>query len=456
MTDDLLGLADWLAVEGVTHVAMESTGVSWKAPFNLLEGQFEVLLANAQHIKTVPGGKTDVKDAEWIADLLRHGLLRASFVPDRPQRELRELTRYRTALVRERAAEANRLQKTLEGANIKLVSVATNVLGRSARHMLEGLVAGNADPPRLAQFARGRIREKIPQLERALAGHFAAHQRFIVAQQLAHMDYLDEAIECVSTEVAERLARFEATIERLDVVPGVGRRTAEILLSEIGTDMSRFPTAAHLASWECMCPGHHESAGKQHDGKTRKGSLWLRQALIEAASAAGKTKGTYLAAHTTGWSGAAAGTRPLLPSVTRSWLSSGIFSNMIVRTSTFAPPTSTSATAPPLSTAWSNASNSSVTSCASIVPPPDGGERLFQSRPCWPGSGRTCLVFRRRIGVGHGLTPGASDRGMPKRWGGPNWRTFADGGREGRRCLASGMASSGRAPVGDQCRVGRG
>jgi transposase len=296
MTDDLLALADWLAAEGVTHIAMESTGVYWKAPFNLLEGQFEVLLANAQHIKTVPGRKTDVKDAEWIADLLRHGLLKASFVPDRPQRELRELTRYRTSLVRERAAEANRLQKTLEGANIKLGDVATNVLGRSARQMLEGLVAGNTDPSTLAQFARGRMREKIPQLERALAGHFGPHQRFMIAQQLAHIDYLDEAIERVSAEVAERLAPFESTIERLDVIPGVGRRTAEIVLSEIGTDMSRFPTAGHLASWAGMCPGHQESAGKQHDGKTRKGSPWLRDALIEAAAAAGKTKGTYLAA----------------------------------------------------------------------------------------------------------------------------------------------------------------
>jgi len=296
MTDDLLALADWLASEGVTHVAMESTGVYWKAPFNLLEGQFEVLLANAQHIKTVPGRKTDVKDAEWIADLLRHGLLRASFVPDRPQRELRELTRYRTSLVRERAAEANRLQKTLEGANIKLGDVATNVLGLSARQMLDALVAGTAEPATLAQLARGRMRAKIPQLERALSGRFAAHQRFSVGQQLAHIDYLDEVIERLSAQVAERLAPFDTMIERLDAIPGIARRTAEILLAEIGSDMSRFPTAAHLASWAGMCPGHHESAGKQYDGKTRKGSPWLRQALIEAAAAAGKTKDTYLAA----------------------------------------------------------------------------------------------------------------------------------------------------------------
>jgi transposase len=206
------------------------------------------------------------------------------------------LTRYRTALVRERAAEANRLQKTLEGANIKLGDVASSILGRSARQMLEGLVGGTADPATLAQFARGRMREKIPQLERALAGHFAAHQRFMVAQQLAHIDYLDEAIERVSREVAERLAPFEALLERLDVVPGVGRRTAEILLAEIGTDMGRFPTAGHLASWAGLCPGHHESAGKQYDGQTRKASPWLRDALIEAAAAAAKTKDTYLAA----------------------------------------------------------------------------------------------------------------------------------------------------------------
>src|SRR6266508_1160198 len=271
MTDDLLALADWLASKAVTHVAMESTGVYWKAPFNLLEGQFDVLLANAQHMKAVPGRKTDVKDAEWIADLLRHGLLKPSFVPDRPQRELRELTRYRTVLVRERAAEINRLQKTLEGANIKLGDVASDILGRSARQMLEGLVAGTAEPSTLAQFARGRMRQKIPQLERALAGRFAAHQRLLVAQQLAHIDYLDEAIERLSAEVAERLAPFQAMLERLDVIPGVGRRTAEILLSEIGTDMARFPTAGHLASWAGMCPGHHESAGKQKNGKTRKG-----------------------------------------------------------------------------------------------------------------------------------------------------------------------------------------
>jgi transposase len=295
MTDDLLVLADWLAAERVTHVAMESTGVYWKAPFNLLEGQFEVLLANAQHIKAVPGRKTDVQDAEWIADLLRHGLLKASFVPDRAQRELREVTRYRTALVRERATETNRLQKTLEGANIKLGDVASNILGQSARQMLDGLVA-DADPATLAQCARGRMREKIPQLERALVGRFAAHQRFLIAQQLAHIDYLDEVIEQLNAEVAQRLAPFASTIERLDAIPGIARRTAEIVLAEIGPDVRRFPTPGHLASWAGVCPGHHESAGKQTHGTTRDGNPWLRAALIESAQAAARSKTSYLAA----------------------------------------------------------------------------------------------------------------------------------------------------------------
>ena len=294
MTDELLALADWLAAEGITHVAMEATGSYWKPIWNLLESSFDLLLANAQHIKAVPGRKTDVKDAEWIADLLRHGLLRPSFVPDRAQRELRELTRYRTSLVQERAAEASRLQKTLEGANLKLGDVASNVLGRSARAMLEQLVAGQTDVGVLAQLARGRLRTKIPQLERALAGRVAPHQRFLLAQQLAHLDYLAEAIERVSAEVAERLRPVEAAVERLDTIPGVGRRTAEILVAEIGLDMGRFPTAGHLASWAGMCPGHDESAGKRRSGHTRRGSPWLRQALVEAAQAAGRTRGTYL------------------------------------------------------------------------------------------------------------------------------------------------------------------
>ena len=296
MTDDLLGLADWLVSAGCTHVAMESTGSYWKPIWNLLESSFALLLVNAQHIKAVPGRKTDMKDAEWIATLLRHGLLKASFVPERPQRELRELTRYRTTLIRERTAEANRLQKTLEGANIKLAAVATDILGASGRQMLEALVAGSADAAALAELAQGRLREKLPELARALAGRFEAHQRFMVAEQLAHVDYLEAAIARVSAEIRERLCPLEAAVERLDAIPGVGRRTAEVLVAEIGMDMARFPTAAHLASWAGLCPGQHESAGKRHSGKTRKGNRWLRAALVEAAQAASRTRDSYLAA----------------------------------------------------------------------------------------------------------------------------------------------------------------
>jgi transposase len=244
----------------------------------------------------VPGRKTDVGDAEWLADLLRHGLLRASFVPDRPQRELRELTRYRTSLVRERAAEVNRLHKTLEGANVKLAAVATNVMGKTGRDVLAALAGGETDPGALADLARGRLRTKLPELERALAGRMGAHQRFLLARQLSHVDFLEEQIEQVSAEIAERLRPFAAALEQLDAIPGVGRRTAEALVAEIGTDMRRFPTAGHLASWAGMCPGNDESAGKRRSGRTRKGSPWLRTALIEAAQAAGRTKNTYLAA----------------------------------------------------------------------------------------------------------------------------------------------------------------
>jgi transposase len=295
LTHELLQLADWLTEAGCTHVAMESTGVYWKPLYNVLEGSFELLLVNARHIKQVPGRKTDVKDCEWIADLLRHGLLRASFVPDRPQRELRELTRYRTALIRERAAEVNRVQKTLEGANIKLSSVATDVLGLSGRQILAALAAGTSDPTVLAELAKGKLRTKLPELEHALTGQVGAHQRFLLSQQLAHLAALDELIAQLSTEVTERLRPFEAALARLDTIPGVGLRTAETLVAEIGTDLDRFPTAAHLASWAGMCPGNDESAGKRRSGKTRKGDPWLRTALIEAAQAAGRTRGTYLA-----------------------------------------------------------------------------------------------------------------------------------------------------------------
>ena len=296
VTDDLLALADWLTAVGVTHVAMESTGVYWKPIFNLLEGSFELLLVNAQHVKQVPGRKTDVRDCEWLADLLRHGLVRGSYVPDRPQRELRELTRYRTAVLRERSAEVNRVQKTLEGANVKLASVATDIMGRSGREMLAALVAGETDGVALAALAHGRLREKLPQLERALAGRMNAHQRFLLTHQLAHIDFLEAQLEQISEEIGARLRPFEPALVALEGIPGVGRRTAETLLAELGTDMTRFPTAGHLASWAGMCPGNNESAGKRRSGRTRKGSPWLRAALVEAGRAAARTKRSYLGA----------------------------------------------------------------------------------------------------------------------------------------------------------------
>jgi len=296
MTPDILTLADWLATHEVSHVAMESTGVYWKPIWNLLEDSFILLLVNARHVKAVPGRKTDVRDCEWLADLLRHGLLTGSFVPDRPQRELRELTRYRTSLVRERTAEANRLQKTLEGANVKLASVATDILGKSGREILAALVAGETDGAELAQLAQGRLREKIPQLERALVGCVGAHQRFLVAEQVAHIDFLDEAIARVSAEIAARVHPDEDAIVRLDTIPGVGRAVAEAMVAEIGVDLDRFPSAQHLASWAGLCPGNHERGGKRRSGSTRKGSPWLRTCLVQAAHAAARTKGTYLAA----------------------------------------------------------------------------------------------------------------------------------------------------------------
>jgi transposase len=296
MTDDLLQLADWLVQYGCTHVAMESTGVYWKPIHNLLEGQFTLVLVNAQHFKQVPGRKSDVRDCEWLATLLRHGLVRASFVPEKPQRELRELTRYRAALIRERTAEVNRLQKTLEGANIKLAAVASEITGVSARQMLTAMIGGETDPTLLAAMARGKLKRKIPVLERALRGQFGAHQRFLVEQQLAHLDELDARVAAVSAHIAEQLRPHEATLARLESIPGVGRRTAEVIAAEVGLDVRRFPTEKHLAAWAGMAPGQHESAGKRKSGKTRKGSPWLRSALVEAARAAARTKGTYAAA----------------------------------------------------------------------------------------------------------------------------------------------------------------
>lgn len=296
MTADLLALGDWLEAGGVTHVAMESTGVYWKPIWNLFEARFTLLLVNAAHVKQVPGRKRDVGDAAWLAELLRHGLLAGSFVPDRPARELRELTRYRSSLVRERTAEVNRLQKTLEGANLKLASVVSDITGVSARAMLGELIAGQEDAAALAELARGQLRRKLPELEQALTGRMSAHQRFMLGQHLTHIDALEAQIATVGEEIAERLRPFAAELTILDSIPGIGRWSAEVILAEIGPDMSRFPTAGHLASWAGMCPGHDESAGKRRSGKTRKGSPWLRVTLTEAAYAAGRGKDTALSA----------------------------------------------------------------------------------------------------------------------------------------------------------------
>ena len=295
-TPDLLALQDWLAAHQVTHVAMESTGVFWKPVYYVLEARFTVLLVNAAHIKQVPGRKTDVRDCQWIAELLEHGLLRGSFVPPPVIRDLRELTRYRRTQIQERTRVANRLHKVLQDANVKLSNVTHHVLGVSGRAMLDALVAGTTDPDVLADLARGQLRKKLPALRHALTGRFRAHHAFLLGQILAHLDYLEEAIAAVSAHVEEQLRPFAPQVERLMTIPGVQRRTAETILAEIGTDMAVFPTAGHLASWAGMCPGNDESAGKRRSGKTRKGSKWLRTSLIEAANAAARTKATALGA----------------------------------------------------------------------------------------------------------------------------------------------------------------
>lgn len=293
-TQDLLELVDWLVQSNCPIVAMESTGSYWKPVYNLLEAVLEVYVVNAQHVKTVPGRKTDVKDAEWIADLLQHGLLQPSFIPNKPLRELRELVRYRKSLTQQRVAEVNRVQKVLEGANIKLASVATDIMGVSGRAILSAIVAGQADPVTMADLAKGRLRQKLPELQQALSGRIDSHQRFILAQLLAHIDFLDETLEQCSQEIAARLSPVEEDLQRLCTIPGIKRKTAELILAEIGTDMSRFPTAKHLASWAGLCPGNCESAGKRYSGKTRKGSRWLKSGLVEAAQAAGRTRNTVL------------------------------------------------------------------------------------------------------------------------------------------------------------------
>jgi transposase len=296
MTPDLLRLRDWLKERECSQVAMESTGVFWRPIFNILEGHLEVMVVNAQHIKAVPGRKTDVKDAEWIADLLQHGLLRPSFIPPSWQRIVRELTRSRTSLCEERTRVIARLQKGLEDANIKLASVASDLMGKSAQEMLYALIEGELTPEMMADLARGRMRSKREQLVQALTGHLQAHHRFLLAEHLKHLSELQEAIARLSAEIAERLQPYEELLKRLETIPGVKRRLAEIILAEIGPDMQRFPSAEHLASWVGMCPGNHESGGKRLSGKTRKGSQWLRTALVEAAHAASHCKDCYLSA----------------------------------------------------------------------------------------------------------------------------------------------------------------
>lgn len=324
-TQDLLSLRDWLVLLGCTHVAMEATGVYWKPVYNLLDGAVELLVVNARHIKAVPGRKTDVRDAEWIADLLQHGLLTSSFIPPVEQRELRELTRYRTSLVQERSRAVNRLQKTLEDTNLKLGDVATDILGKSARAMLEALLAGQTDPSKLADLAQGRLKAKRAQLEEALVGVLKPHHRFMLTEHLALIDTLDEAITRATQEIEVRMGppppsgsapqeqrrggsepqdqegeksplTWDEAVNLLDGIPGINPRAAQSILAEIGTDMRRFSSARHLASWAGMCPGNHESGGKRLSGKTRKGSPWLRQLLVEAAHAAAHTKNTYLSA----------------------------------------------------------------------------------------------------------------------------------------------------------------
>ena len=324
-TPDLLEMHDWLSEWELTHVAMESTGDYWKPVFNILEDSFEVWLVNAEHVKHVSGRKTDVKDSEWLAELMLHGLLKPSFIPPKPQRALRELTRYRTRLVEERARVVNRVQKLLEGANIKLSSVASNIMGVSARAMLEEIMAGQTDVELIADLARGQMRSKIPELEKALTGIVQPHHRFVLAQQLDHIDFLDEKVETLSLRIEQQLetmnwpdepsppdagegaeegtavadeselpVTWNAAVALLDTIPGVNRRVAEVMLAEMGLDMSQFPTADHLASWAGLAPGNHQSGGKRYSGRTTNGNKPLASTMVQAAWSAVRIKDTFL------------------------------------------------------------------------------------------------------------------------------------------------------------------
>ena len=296
MTPDILAMSDWLKGHGVTHVAMESTGVYWRPIYQLLEGQFTLLVANAQHIHRMPGRKTDINDAEWLGDLLRHGLIAPSFVPAQPQRELRELTRHRSNVTARRAQCINEVHRTLEGTNIKLSSVATDITGVSATDMLQHLLAGQTDPDFLAELARGVLRRKIPQLRKALQGVVHPHQQLILSQLLADIEACDEQVQALNTEIASRLVKEQEVIERLDEIPGVNRKVAEVIVAELGTDMKRFGTARRAASWSGMCPANRQSGGRRYAARSRFGNKHLKSALTEAGRAAGRSKDTYLGA----------------------------------------------------------------------------------------------------------------------------------------------------------------
>ena len=292
----LLALRDWLEALGVRQVAMEATGVYWKPVWAVLEDSFELMLVNARHVKQVPGRKTDIKDAQWLCQLLEAGLLKASFVPPKPIRTLRNLTRYRKTQISDRQREANRLHKILEDTGIKLGCVATDILGKSGRDMLDALVSGTTDPNVLADLARGQLRKKLPALREALVGRFQDEHALIVGQILAHIDFLDEAIDRLSAEIEQQIAPFAAQRDLLMSIPGVKQRAAEVIISEIGVDMSVFATPKHLASWAKVSPGNDQSAGKRRSGKTGKGDKWLRATLNESANAAARTKDSYHAA----------------------------------------------------------------------------------------------------------------------------------------------------------------
>jgi transposase len=296
-TQELMNLCDWLSSECCTHIAMEATGVYWKPVWHILgDGEFELVLANAAHVKNVPGRKTDVNDAMWLADLMAHGLIRASFVPDEPTQQMRDLLRTRKQMVRERSAHIQRIQRTLEDANIKLDLVVTDILGLSGRRIIEALIAGQTVPQALASLAHRRIHASADQLEAALRGRVTAHHRFLLKLHLDQIDALDAAIASIDKEVDGQVEPFRAAIELLSTIPGISRLSAEVLVSEIGIDMSRFETAGHLISWAGLCPRNDESAGKRRSNRMKKGAPWLKTTLIQCAWAASRKKNSYLQA----------------------------------------------------------------------------------------------------------------------------------------------------------------